>query len=49
MNHSHVKVAKDMKTLFNKSDNQLLNSTIKYIIVKKGESDGEKAMHPYQY
>lgn len=47
MNHAHVKVAKDMKQLFNKSDNQLLNSTIKYIMVNKGDSDGEKAMHPY--
>ncbi len=46
MNHAHVKVAKDMKALFNKTDNQLLNSTIRYVITDKGSTDGEKAVHP---
>lgn len=49
MIHAHVKVAKDMKTLFNKTDNQLLNSTIRYIITDKGSNEGEKAIHPTQY
>ena len=48
-NLPHVKVANDMKRLFGKTDEQLVNHFIPYVIVKEGEGLGNKAMHPSEF
>jgi DNA polymerase alpha subunit A len=48
-NLPHVKVALDMKKLFNKKEEQLVNHFIPFIICKEGESLYDKAYHPTVY
>jgi hypothetical protein len=38
-----------MKVLFKKSDNQLLNTAIKFVITKDGQDLEEQAQHPFAY
>ena len=47
--YPHVKVAMDMKKLFKKKEEQLINHFIPFIICKKGDSLSEKANHPSVY
>ena len=48
-NLPHVKVANDMKRLFGKKDEQLVNHFIPYVMVKEDEKSGNKAMHPSEF
>lgn len=48
-NLPHVKVANDMKRLFGKNDEQLVNHFIPFVIVKEGDTLSSKAMHPVEY
>ena len=45
----HLKVAKDMKRLFHKSDNELVGHYIPYVITKEGSSQSDKAYHPAEF
>ena len=48
-NYPHVKVAIDMKRLFKKKEEQLINHFIPFIITKEGSLLSEKAIHPSVY
>lgn len=45
----HIKVALDMKRLFNKSDGELVGHYIPFIIVKGSGNLSERAVHPSQF